>query len=358
MGLSSLPSVQQWNLGIQQDIGWDTVFELNYIGNHGIHLPLAFSLNLPQVVDPQGNINVALANSIVAAGTTVATQNARPLPNISSIGGQGDFAGSHYDALQATLRRQFTSSIAFVSTYTWSKSIDDASGIFSFSQPGGINSQYPTNPALRRKYDVGPSLFDQRNALNAGFLVTSKGNRWTRDFRFSGIFVVHSGHPLTITQTNEFPGVSAQRPNGSAQATVLKKTYHNGNTIQYLQPSGTASFPLTPTGPYYGTVGGARVQLVSAGLGNSGRGSIIGPGEATLNLAASRTFSLGERLHLQLRVDALNALNHTNLMAPATALTLTTNQATGSATFGTGSFGQITNAYQTRELQLLGRFTF
>lgn len=356
--LASLPTVQQWNLGIQQELGWGTVFELNYIGNHGIHLPLTMSLNQPQVVDPQGNINVALANSIVSAGTTVALQNARPLPNIQAIGGQGDYSGSHYDSMQATLRRQFTSSIAFVSTYTWSKSIDDASGIFSFSQPGGINSQIAYSSALRKRNDVGLSIFDQRNALNAGFLITTKGNRWTRDFRLSGIFVAHSGHPVTITQSNLFPGVDAQRPNGNARATMLKSTYHNGTAIQYLQVPGTANFPLTPTGPYYGTVSGVRTQLLSAGLGNSGRNTVTAPGEATLNLALSRTFGLAEWLHFQLRVDALNALNHTNLMAPSTALTVVTNSTTGTAGFSQGSFGQITNAYQTRELQLLGRFTF
>jgi hypothetical protein len=357
--LSSLPSVQQWNLGIQQELGWNTVFELNYVGNHGVHLPLTLFLNQPQLVDGQGNINVALANSIASAGTTVALQNARPLPNLQALGGQGDYAGSHYDSLQAAVKRQFTSSIAFVSTYTWSKSIDDASGIFSFSQPGGINSQVAYSGALRKTYDVGPSIFDQRNALNAGFLVTSKGNRWTRDFRLSGIFVVHSGHPLTITQTNEFPGVDAQRPDGNAGATKLKSPYHNGKAIQYLETPGTAGFPLAPTGPYYVTAGGARVQLLSASLGNSGRGTVTGPGENTLNLAVSRTFAIFEGLHFQLRVDALNALNHTNLQPPSTALTVTnTGGAQPVADFSSGSFGQITTGYQTRELQLLGRFTF
>ena len=360
--LASLPSVQQWNLGIQQEVGWNTVFELNYIGNHGLHLPLALTQNQPQVVDAQGDINVTLANSIASAGTTVATQNARLYPNLVGLGGQGNYAGSHYDGLQATLRRQFTSSIAFVSTYTWSKEIDDASGIFSFSQPGGINSQIAYSGALRNKYDVGTGIFDQRNAFNAGFLVTTKGNRWTKDFRLSGIYVAHSGLPLTITQTNLFPGVDAQRPNGNARATMLKTHYHNGNAIQYLEPSTTPGFPLTPTGPLYATVGGKRVQVLSAGLGDSGRGTITEPGESTLNLAASRTFAITEGLHFQLRLDALNALNHTNLEPPTTALTVSAspsvNGSLPTAILNSASFGQITNAYQTRELQLLGRFTF
>jgi hypothetical protein len=360
--LASLPSAQQWNLGIQQQVGWNTVFELNYIGNHGVHLPLTLSRNQPQVVDSQGNINVALANSIAAAGTTIATQNARPYPNLVGLGGQGDYAGSHYDGMQVTLRRQFTSSLAFVSTYTWSKSIDDASGIFSFSQPGGVNSQIAYSGALRKRYDRGLSIFDQRNAFNAGFLVTTTGNRWTRDFRLSGIFVAHTGLPLTVTQTNLFPSVGAQRPNGNARATMLKSRYHNGNAIQYLEPSTTIGFPLTPTGPLYATVKGARVQVLSSGLGDAGRNTITEPGEATLNLAASRTFALTEGLHLQLRVDALNALNHTNLQPPSTALTVSAgpsvNGSIPTAILNSASFGQITNAYQTRELQLLGRFTF
>ena len=39
------PYVQQWNFGIQHDLGWDTVFEVRYVGNKGTKLLRAFDFN-------------------------------------------------------------------------------------------------------------------------------------------------------------------------------------------------------------------------------------------------------------------------------------------------------------------------
>ena len=39
------PYVQQWNFGIQHDLGWDTIFEVRYVGNKGTKLLRAFDFN-------------------------------------------------------------------------------------------------------------------------------------------------------------------------------------------------------------------------------------------------------------------------------------------------------------------------
>jgi hypothetical protein len=39
------PQVQNWNLGVQYKIGWDTVVEANYVGNHVIHMWQNFNIN-------------------------------------------------------------------------------------------------------------------------------------------------------------------------------------------------------------------------------------------------------------------------------------------------------------------------
>jgi hypothetical protein len=77
-------------------------------------------------------------------------------------------------------------------------------------------------------------------------------------------------------------------------------------------------------------------------------------------MAASRTFSIKEGLRFQIRVDALNVLNHTNLQGANTSLTVTNvgTAAAPAAGFSSAGFGQITSAWPTRQLQLLGRFSF
>ena len=60
--------------------------------------------------------------------------------------------------------------------------------------------------------------------------------------------------------------------------------------------------------------------------GNAGRDSITGPGQFSLNASLERTFRMSDRLSLDLRVDATNALNHVTFPS--------WNTTVGSAQFG------------------------
>jgi hypothetical protein len=44
--------------------------------------------------------------------------------------------------------------------------------------------------------------------------------------------------------------------------------------------------------------------------GNSGLGTVRGPGQERLDISLAKTFPIYERLHLGFRADAFNALNH------------------------------------------------
>jgi len=51
------PQVQQWNLSLQRDIGWNTSLQVSYVGNHGVGLFRAIDLNQLNfnAVDNNGN---------------------------------------------------------------------------------------------------------------------------------------------------------------------------------------------------------------------------------------------------------------------------------------------------------------
>ncbi len=51
------PQVQQWNLSVQRDIGWNTSLQVSYVGNHGVGLFRAIDLNQLNfnAVDVNGN---------------------------------------------------------------------------------------------------------------------------------------------------------------------------------------------------------------------------------------------------------------------------------------------------------------
>jgi hypothetical protein len=215
--------------------------------------------------------------------------------------------------------------------------------------------QYPADPVIRRTQERSASAFDVRNNYTLAVQYTTRGPWYTRNIVISPIFSARSGFPLTITQSNVFPGVSSQRPNGDVSRLKVEP-YRNGSGIQYFKPTSDSDFPLAPSGPVFVGTGAARKQVVETGLGNVGRYSVRAPGEVDLDLSVSRSFPIHEKLAFVFRVDAFNVLNHNNLNNPGTSLGLTTDAS--HAYFNAPSFGLITGSTPNRFLQIVTRLNF
>lgn len=338
----------QWNLGVEQQIDAKSIIELDYVGDRGLHLPLFLHGNLPDMNQ---------ATQIAYANKTSVLQNARPFPNIGTMQNLYQVGESSYHSLQAVARRQASPGLSFLATYTWSKAIDDGSGIYNYSLPGGLGTaQFPGIPALR-KLERSVGSFDRRNMATIAMQYVTHGSRWVRGFHISPLFVARGGLPLTITQSNLFPGIDSQRPNGNSASLMRYKPHVQGNTVQYLAPVNDPTFQLTPSGPMFIGSGSARKQILPAGIGDLSRNTIRAPGEMNLNLSVSRTFPIHERLDFQFRVDAFNLLNTVNLGSPNVSLPVTANSA-GQAIFNAPNFGQITSALDARQLQLSAKLSF
>lgn len=355
--VNKLPYAEEWNFGLQQEIARGMIAEVNYVGSHGVHL----QINLPTNYIPY---NVAVDNAIELANNSVNTQMNRPFPNIGTFNSINMEGTSNYAALQLSVRRQFAHNLMFITHFTWSKSTDDASGLYSFSQPSGLN--LGELPQSFLNINKGPSEFNRPADFTAAVQYLTKGNKWVRNFQFFPMFVAHEGLPLYIGQSNENPGQSGtdqQRPDYLGQINSLYNPaiVANGTGEQYLLSPGAANFPLTPSGPYYSGSGSARKQILSTELGNLGRNVVFAPGQLDLNLSVGRVFELGrvkEGLKLTLRMEAYNALNHTNFNPPASSsLTISANSA-GQPIFNAPTYGLITSAGQARFLQLVARFDF
>jgi hypothetical protein len=357
--VSPTPYAQEWNFGVQQEIFKGTILDINYVGMHAAHL----AVNLPTNTVPY---NPAIDSAVGFANTTAATQLARPYPTIGSFNSLNMEGTSTYNALQSTVRRQFSNDLNFIATYVWSKSLDDASGLYSFSQPSGLNlGQFPQQFLGLNK---GPSEFDRTSVFTLALQYRTKGNRWVRNFEFYPMLVAQSGLPLYIGQSNDNPaqtGTNQQRPNDiNPGLSLYVPETPNGTGVQYLVPcSGTAcgspngSFPLAPVGPYFVGSGASRVQVLPTEIGTLGRDVIRAPGQLGLNISVGRAFDIIERLKFTIRVEAYNAINHTNFQAPSSSLALTATSS-GVPYFNSPGFGVITAAYQSRFMQLVARFDF
>jgi len=359
--MSKMPVVQQWNIGFERKLPLAITMEVNYVGNHAVHLPYL----VPANYDP-----LSSSDAVTLANTTKATQDARPFPTLGGWSVVDHVGNSNYNSLQVSVTRQFNKSLAVLSNYTYAKSMDDGSTIYNFSAPNGTaNAQYTVDGA-HRALDFAPSNIDIKHNANIAIVYTTPGPWWLRNWHISPVFYGHTGLPVNITQSNEIAGVSQQRPNGNPQAIRLAHPYINGSVLQYFAPvpaatptSNPADYPLTASGPVYATINGVRTRVVNSGFGNVSRDSNRAPGEVDFDASVAKDFKLYRALNFQIRVDAFNVINKTNFTSPASALGVNpvVNATAGTAATylnGTSSFGQISGTQSARRLQASARFFF
>jgi hypothetical protein len=345
--------VEQWNFGVERKLPLSMTLEVNYIGNHALHLAYIVPANI---------VPLSSVDAVTLANNTTTTQNAQPFPTIKSFSVVDGVGNSNYNGLQVTVKRDFSRSLALLSNYTYAKEEDDGSTIYNFSAPNGTaNAQYTATGAYRAM-DFTVGNIDVKHTLNIGVIYTTPGPWWLRDWHISPVFFGHTGLPVNITQSNEISNVSQQRPNGNAQAVKIPHSYVNGSSIQYWDSpqTDTTNFALTPSGPVYNTIGGVRTRIVSTGFGNVPRDSNRAPGEVDFDASVAKDFPIYGRFKFQIRFDAFNVINHTNFTAPNG--TLSVGELSTSPTVaefqGSTSFGKITGTQPNRTMQASTRIFF
>ncbi|MPZ17364.1 MAG: hypothetical protein GEV06_05565 [Luteitalea sp.] len=345
-----MPYSQQWNVGVQREVGYGTIVDVSYVGSRGRHLPLSRRFN---------EIPYDRAIDVEAAGSDLAEQLARPNPNVDGFGSFMHVGSSIYHSLQLRASRQLTSRLGFQATYTWSKSIDNGSGLFNFSQPNGSDhGQFITDfPELNRSL----SSFDRPHVFAVAVQHMTGGPAIVRDIQVNLILTARSGLPDTITQNSLHPLAVQQRPDvvgdnlgGFAPDQTAEET-----AIRYLLPTDDPNFPFRPVGPLFSGSGDDReLVLPFETPGNLGRNTTREPGELNVDLALARRFPLPGGLGLTVRAEAFNLLNRVNLNGPNTSLNVIVDPSTGEAVFNSPNFGLITSAKAARFMQLVARIDF
>src|SRR5207253_6729560 len=174
--------------------------------------------------------------------------------------------------------------------YTWSHCITDPAGD-QLAVSATPNNGW-TNPDNRRfdRGNCGNAATDRRHVFNLSAVAETPqfsnatlravGSGW----RFSPIFKILSGGYLSVTTSTDVAlnGIGGQRVNQ-----ILTDPYGDKSVKNYLNPKAFAQ-------PAPGT------------LGNSGAGSIRGPGTWQFDAALSRTFQVHERQKLEFRAEAFN----------------------------------------------------
>lgn len=303
----ALGYVQIWNLDIQRELTPTLMLNLDYTGTKGTHLDMLEAPN--------------------RSFTGVRIPGVQPFLWETAVG------DSIANAATVRLRKWLEHGVSIGGSYTWSKSIDNASSI------GGGQAVVAQN-AFDLAAERGPSSFDQTHRFTADYLWElpfGRDKRWLAqagawrtllgDWSWSGDWTIASGMPFTARVLGSFADVN-RGTNGTLRAD------YNGQPISVPDPSiaqwfNTAAFSVPPDGL----------------LGSAGRNSIRGPGQVLFDMALSKVFSLSETSMLEFRAQASNIFNTPQFTTIDTAVNSPT-------------FGRVVAVGPMRSMQLVARFRF
>jgi hypothetical protein len=291
------PRTYEWNFAIQQALGSAQNLTVGYVGSTG--------RTLTRMSQFSGS-----------------NYNDRFL-DMTLYGSQDS---SDYNALQISFIRRVRKGLMVLANYTWAKSLDTASDDTAIS---------PSPSEVNVAHERGLSSFDVRNALNISFdydiPTVPTNNKLTRavlgGWSLGGIYMAHSGNPLTVTFTQLLADGSNAgfRPDITGQPVWTSSPSAFGRKV--LNP---AAFDYT-----YAINGSGRTQ------GDEPRGYFSTPGFSEFEFSIKRQIKITERVGLNYNAEFFNLFNHVNYAPPNTQLGQVYSTGTGFGFYQYPTFGLI-----------------
>ena len=289
---------QMWQISVQQDLGHSLVGTITYNGTKGT--------GLDQTLLPNSAPSGAAPNGL-PSGYIYEQSN----------------GNSIYHGVSFQLMRRFRNGFSANAIYTHSKAIDNAvqvqnyldtsadRALSSSSRPNVLNLNWQYSTAVGR---------------GGGMLINGWKGTLLKDWTLTNTISVGSGLPLTpviggVRSTTTGTGIT-----GSLRANATGLPVDDGAAGQ---PFNYLAFALPALGQW----------------GNAGRNTITGPTQFSLNAGLGRTFRVTERHSIDLRFDAVNALNHVTFRSFNT-------------TIGSNSLGLLSAPSAMRSLTATLRFRF
>jgi hypothetical protein len=263
--------------------------------------------------------------------------------------------------------------LAFLVSYTYSKSLDDASSVFG----GSVGSGLPQNSQdLSAERAVSDFDCKHRLAISAVYdlpfgKLWAHGSPWRKalfdHWQMAGILTAQSGSPFTVNLSASAGGSAVAAFGNPARPDLIADPYKTGPVLSNPDPAchttisqgGLAADVVHQPGSWFNPCAFAQPALVQLNpysapvplFGNAGRNILIGPAFSNLDFSLSKTIPLhSDRQRLQLRGEFFNLSNHPNLDIP-------------NHIFGSPTFGEVlsANAYGNkppRQIQLGLKYSF
>ncbi len=309
-----VPTVYNYSIGIQHDLGWGTTLDVAYVGSQSRHLSQKYNLN----AIPFGTLYTKAAQDPSKFGGSVPDEegwrpqlfkdlglpftgaNALPVNYLRPYKGYGDIqywrwdGDGNYNSLQVSANKRFSKTISFGAAYTYSKTMATSS-----------NDGQWTSYIDPKKYNYALTNWDRPHVLAVNYVVDlPKFSRWmgnnkavsyiTDGFQLSGVSQFMSGPP-TMVGGNIF---------------WWSNELFSGSWTEWWQPQ-IASDPTKNIKNPYGHVNPESFVLPMPGsTGNWPKQYIRSGGTNNSDMSLFKNIPLGEARSLQLRLEAFNMFNH------------------------------------------------
>jgi outer membrane receptor protein involved in Fe transport len=275
-----LPAVDAYNVTVQRELTSDISVEVGYVGNRGARV---FVGDGPDVNPNQPRLD----------GFPSVSTNARR-PYFSRYGWTQGMAfycncgTNRYDSLQTKLTKRFSKGYSVFLQYTAQRE----------RQHGG--DQYFYLPDL----EYGPADWDRAHNFSVATtyeLPFMKGNRWLGGWQVNQATIIQSGLPFNVN----YRDAGADRDTGPNRPNLIGDPMSGGGSADRW-------FNATPIG----SSGSAFSRPARGTFGDLPRNSLIGPRYWRTDASLFKRFALVTGHALEVRAEAVNLFNHTNLGNP------------------------------------------
>ena len=310
---------QDWNLTIDRQLTPSVGLTVAYVGMKGTHLQLNQNINQPLVTNGvYGSTRpfpTLPATSSILPSQCTAPEPACTFGNINQVNSNGN---SNYNALWVTLNKHFSHGFQFLSSYTYSKSLD-----YNSLSTG---ETYILQNAYNPRGDYGPSEFDVRRrfVLSGFYQLPFTANRLVAGWEIGTVIQAQTGNPLNPTTSITTPISLTVRPDVTGPIRVT------GDPSAWFGTS--AVFATEFASPCVNT---------TCHPGNLSRNAVTGPDFVNADFSVIKNTKVSERFNLQFRGELFDIFNHPNLGNPGLTFspTSTTFGKITSTRFPTGDFG-------------------
>lgn len=334
-----LPTLDAWNVSLQQSFTPTLSLTVAYVGNKGTHTfgdasgntinpnesaivlpsnysvtgqPLHYDPSVPSTISTGGYLGVQTDGG-TANQTLLTRYFGGKLPACGNLAcgwtqGITYFANNldtHYNAMQVTLTKQMSHGYTFNLNYAWQRAISENTGFSSWSKAAVRGN----DSALRRQQIIGYGLFELPFGRNKKFLSNANGfvNQIVSGIEVNPVVTFSSGLPFTITSnasSNWVPGSAPAYPDGDSRNFSHNTSGFPGSSLMWYPKATLANNPYHFTQPKLDQVG------------TLGRTSVFGPHFFNTDLSIQKNFTIHEGIVFQLRADGFNAFNHINWGTP------------------------------------------